>query len=94
MGKKCELSLEIRAQIKILKEQKMSQSRIASILNISQSAVSRCLARIKEMGSMKSRKRQGRPRVTTAAGDRRIRRAAVKHPTWSSVNIAVDTRAG
>jgi transposase len=88
-----EISAEKRAQIQILHSQKMSHREIARILSISQSAVTRGLARIKQLGSLKSRGRVGRPRATSAAADRLIHRAAVAHPTWSSSNIKANVRS-
>jgi transposase len=55
-----------------------------STLNISQSCVQRSLKRIAELGSYSSRRRSGRPRITTAHGDRIIRRMSVAHPMASS----------
>ena len=90
IGKSRELSSEKRAQIKILSEQKYSHTKIATKLNISQSTVTRALARIKETGDFKSRKRSGRPRCPTSAADSLIRRTSMAHPTWSSRQIALE----
>ena len=78
--------------MKILAAQNMSHREIANILNVSKSAVTRGLARIKEVGSLRSRIRSGRPRVTTPASDRLIRRASVANPSWSSKRIALELR--
>ena len=90
MGKASDLSLEKRAQLKILAVQDKSHRDIANILNVSKSAVTRGLAKMKELGSLKSRNRSGRPRVTTAASDRLIRCAAVANPSSSSKRIALE----
>ena len=92
MGKAKDITREKRAQMKILSAQNMSHREIAQALHVSKSAVTRGLARIKEVGSYGSRKRSGRPRVTTPAADRIIRRAAVANPSWSSKRIALDLR--
>lgn len=89
-----ELSSEVRAQIMVLHGQKYSHRRIASTLKISQSAVTKSIARAQELGSFKSRTRSGRPRATTTTTDRRFHRAAVAHPTWSSAEIVASTSAG
>ena len=67
--------------------QNMSHSKIAQSVGVSRSAVTKSLSRMKQLGSLKSRTRTGRPRVTSATTDRLIRRAAVAHPTWSSSTI-------
>jgi transposase len=89
-----ELSPRKRAQIQILHQQNMSHRRIARILHISQSAVTKGIARSKELHSLSSRKRGGRPRATSAATDRLIHRSAVAHPTWSSVTINANVESG
>jgi transposase len=78
----------------ILHHQKMSHRKIAGILGISKHAVTYGLARADELGTTKSRTGRGRPRKTTITTDRRIRRAAVAHPTWSSTQIATSSDAG
>jgi len=86
------LSTEKRAQIKALREQGMSQNQISKALKVSQSVVCRTLARIKELGNFTSRKRSGRPRVTSPLTERKIRRSSVANPTWSAKTIAIETR--
>ena len=77
MGKAKDISLEKRAQMKILAAQSMSHDKISGILGVSKSAVTRALARMKELGSLRSQNRSGRPRITTPASDRLVRRASV-----------------
>ena len=67
-----------------LQRLKMSHRRIAATLGISKTAVTTGLARASQLNTVKSRRRSGRPRKTSSATDRRIHRAAVAHPTWSS----------
>lgn len=93
MVRSLELSPAKRAQMEILHRQKMSHRKIAAILHVSHSAVTKGLARIKELGSRKSRTRVGRPRKTSVAADRLIRRAAIAHPTWSSSTIQAEVRS-
>ena len=89
-----ELTAEVRAQVMVLHGQNYLQRRIAEILNISRSSVSRTITKAKQLGSFESRRRSGRPRISSATTDRKIRRAAVAHPTWSSVTIAASTSSG
>ena len=48
----------------------MKQADIARVLNVSQSVVSRLLKKHRETGSVKDRKRSGRPKATTPRQDR------------------------
>ena len=48
-----EISTEKRAQMEVLDEQRLSHRKIAAILNISHSAVTKGLQRMKELGSYK-----------------------------------------
>lgn len=93
MGKGAETSPGKRAQMQILHSQNLSHRKIAQILHVSQSAVTRGLSRMKQLGSRKSRKRTGRPRATSKTMDRLIHRAAVAHPTWSSSSICADMQS-
>ena len=88
MAKTRELSLEQRAQIKILDQQKLSTRKISTIMNIPHTTIAYTLRRIKENQSLRPRKRSGRPRVTSATADRQLHQLAVQHPTWSSSAIA------
>jgi transposase len=88
MGKKKELSSELRAQITTLHEHGLSQREISSDLGISQPCVQRTLRRFSELGSYRSRKRSGRPRATSIRDDHIIRRTSVAHPTASAAYIA------
>lgn len=93
MGKSKDISPTKRAQISILHDQNMSYSEIAKRLHIAKSTVCRAIARIGELKSYKSRKRSGRPRITSPRTDRKVRRVATEHPTWSSMQIALETRS-
>lgn len=74
-----------------LKGQKYSHSKIASILNISKATVTQGIARANQLGTLESRRRSGRPRVTSESADRLLHRSVVAHPTWSSSTIAANT---
>ena len=82
-----ELSSAVRAQIMVLHGEKFTQTKIAGVLKISVSTVSKTIARAKQLGSLQSRTRSGRPRATSTTTDRLIHRTAVAHPTWSSAEI-------
>lgn len=92
MGKAKDTSPTKRAQIKILHEQKLSHREIAKRLGLAQSTVTRAIARISQLKCYKSHVRAGRPRITSPRTDRKIRRAAVSHPTWSSSQISAQQR--
>ena len=91
MGKTQEFSIVQRAQIRILSQQKMSTRKISDITKIPQTTVAYILRCIAEKGTISPRKRSGRPRVTSAAADRQIRRAVTRNPTWSSTTIIAET---
>ena len=88
MARTRELSLEQRAQIKILDQQKLSTRKISTIMNIPHTIIAYTLRRTKENQSLRPRKRSGHPLVTLATADRQLDRLAVQHPTWSSAAIA------
>jgi IS30 family transposase len=83
-----ELSQEKRAQIIALHSHGQSQRQIAASLNVSKTAVHKALVRHAELGTFNSKRRCGRPLVTTSQTDHAIRRAAVKDPTTTSTEIA------
>lgn len=87
MGRQRDLSSEKRAQIEVLSKEGLSQRSIATRLKVSQSAVSRTLTRLSEKGDYDSRRRCGRPTITSLHGDRAIRRAAVANPFISSGEV-------
>lgn len=88
MARGKELSVAKCAQIMVLHQQNFSKKRISAILGVSRSAVIKGIARATELGTLDSRKRSGRPRVTSLSADRLIRRACIAHPTWSSSAIS------
>jgi transposase len=83
MGKKAELSEPIRAQIRLLHEEGYSQCQIAKRLHVSRCGVQNSLNR----PNLKTRPRQGRPRVTTPRTDHAIRRVVTSDPFISSAQI-------
>lgn len=87
MGRVKELSTEKRAQIVILHRQNMSTRNIAEVIGSSQSSVVKTIKRHLELGSYRSRKRSGRPRVTSQRVDSAIRRSVLRSPRASSSMI-------
>lgn len=85
-----ELSEVKRAQVVALSEAGHSQRVISRQMNISQSTVSLTLSRYRAEGNFKSRKRSGRPPVTSLRSDSRIRRHIVLHPTASYSEIRAE----
>jgi transposase len=83
-----ELSQTKRAQIVALCECGMKQVDVSKQLGVSKQVVSLTIRRFKETKSFQSKSRSGRPRKTTPATDRMIRRLAVANPSVSSKAIA------
>jgi predicted transcriptional regulator len=78
-----------RAQIQILQQQKLSHHKIAALLQVSQSAVTRTITRIKEFDMPRSKRQTERPRTTSAKMDRLICCIAIAQPTSSLASIAL-----
>ncbi len=92
MGKSKDTSTK-RAQIAILYEQNMSHSEIARRLHIAKLTVTRAITRINELKSYRSRRRSGRPCITSPHTDRKVCRVATVQPTWSLTQIASHARS-
>lgn len=75
-----ELYAEKRAQILILREEGYSQRQIGTKMNVSRGAVRRSIQRYDLDKSFKSKKRSGRPKVTTVQTDRLIHRLSCARP--------------
>ena len=82
-----ELAETKRAQIVALFQSGMSQVDVARQMGISKQSVNYTIKRFQETGEFQSRTRSGRPRVTSPATDRSIRRACVANPTISATEI-------
>lgn len=89
MGKAKEISTEIRAKISALRDIGLTYRDISKRLKVSLHATFDSCKRHEETGSYCSRKRTGRPRVTTPQDDRAIIRIARNSPKASSVSILV-----
>jgi len=87
MKVKKELSKECRAQAVILRKNGFCYKEIAKKLGISYCGVYKAVQRHEELGSFASRKRTGRPRITTPQDDRVIARVVKKSPKASSLQV-------
>jgi transposase len=83
MARGKELTIAIRAQVKLLHDMNFSQVQIANRLKISRCAVQRCISR----SQLISRKRSGRPKVTSARTDNSILVMCKRSPRASSSKI-------
>ena len=83
-----ELSQPLRAQIVALINTGMSQSDFGRCLNTSQQNVCRTMQRFNATKSFNSRKRSGRPHITSSTTDRVLHRAVVADPFISSRTLA------
>lgn len=88
MGRRKDILPTMVSQIVLLHEQGFTQKAISQRFGISRIAVQQRLARYHQTGSYTSARRSGRPRSTSLATDRVIRRIAVADPTASSSFIA------
>ena len=84
-----ELSTEKRAQIVALVKSGMTQTDVATQLNVSQPVVSITMRRFNETGGFASKKRSGRPKCTTMQTDRLIRRCVILNPSETSSQIVL-----
>jgi transposase len=87
MGKGCELSPKKRGIALALMNEGLSQNAVAKKLGVSQSVISRTKKRVEETGSLSSKKRCGRPRVTTPRTDHKIHMEVKKNPFISSAKL-------
>ena len=89
MGRGRELTSEIRAQAVILRKQGLTYRDIMKKLHVSLCAVHAAVKRCEETHKYVSKKRSGRPRVTTPQDDRTIERIVKKSPKASSLAVLV-----
>ena len=85
-----ELEETKRAQIVALVESGMTQIDVARQIGVSKQCVNVTIKRYRETGGFTSRTRSGRPRVTSPATDRQIRRACVTNPIISAAKIRAE----
>src|ERR1700759_387359 len=82
-----ELSTELRAQVDILRKNGFKYQDIAKKLNISVAAAYYTVKRVNEIGSYGSRRRSGRPKVSSPRTDRTIIRIIKNSPKASSLSV-------
>ena len=70
MAPKRRLSYEERVKIQVLMDEGYSLAAIADKVKCSGSCVSKTLLRVKETGTLKDRKRSGRPQISSSREDR------------------------
>jgi transposase len=90
MPKTVEVTPKKRAVCVALKNEGLSYREIADRVGISKSSVDRAIQLVKETGQYSSRKRSGRPPVTTKREDSAIRRVVQKNPFISSADIKTE----
>lgn len=90
MGKSRSLLPNEREQIGRLRKEKMTFSKIASLVNKSETACKQAWYTFLKTGQYSDRSRSGRPRKTTAKLDRRIHRLCEKDRFRSASDIAVE----
>jgi len=74
VGKRKQMSTPQKEVAISLFEDGVNQRRIAEILGVSQSGLSKCLKRFNQRESCENERRSGRPRKTDDRGDRKILR--------------------
>lgn len=92
MARRRELSLEERAQLVGLHEAGLSMNDIAKKKKVSRKAVQDAVKRYRETGSVENRSRSGRPKSTTAAEDRLLRRESLADRQKTSPVLATGFR--
>ena len=70
MAPKGILSCEERVKIQVLMDEGYSLAAIANKVKCSRSCVSKTLLRVKETGTLKDRKRDGRPQISSSREDK------------------------
>ena len=82
-----ELSESVRHQIVILSKEGLSQCQIMARLKVSKGAVHGTLKRFAETGSVVSKARSGRPKVTTTSEDQNIKLSSLRDRKVTSSQI-------
>lgn len=87
MATKRRIEQDERVAIKILQEEGYSTTEIAAKVKCSQSAVSKTLSRLRETGSLKDRKRSGRPKISNPRQDRSLARLCLRNRMLTSTQL-------
>lgn len=91
MGRAKEITPRKRAVVIQYSKDGLKQRDICKRLSLSESVVSRMIKKYRNSGSSSPGKRTGRPRVSSKRDDALVRRSAVKNPTYSSLQIKMET---
>lgn len=91
MGKKKEIDESTRSVIIYLHKKGLSQRKIAEECHVSRGAVENAIRISEETGGFKTRKRTGRPRVTTKREDSVIVRTALRNRRLTATQITAMT---
>lgn len=92
MGRKKDLSTAIRAQVVVLKKQKLSNRVVGKMLKISEKCVRDTMKRYNELGSFRTRKRCGRPTLASPRIMRTVRRIVTDNPSATCSEIKQQIR--
>ena len=87
MGRKSQLSSDVRSQARILREEGYSLRNIAQRLGCSSATNGKILQRYKTPGSCEIRRRTGRPRKLTKSVCVMLERIVNKEPTATSIDL-------
>ena len=79
MAPKRRLSYEERVKIQVLRDKGYSLAAIADKVKFSYSCASKTLLTVKETGTLKDRKRSGRPRISSSRDDRAIAQISIQN---------------
>lgn len=93
MGRKPSLLATTRAQIVALHNNGMNQVAISKKLRVSRCAVQNALLRFTSSGGYNDAARSGRPKKTSGADDRLIRRCVTRNPRASTADVQCELLA-
>ena len=80
------LSYEERVKIQVLRDKGYSLAAIADKVKCSRSFASKTLLRMKETGTLKDRKRSGRPRNSSSREDRAVAQISIQNRRLTSTH--------
>ena len=87
MAPKRRLSYEESVKIQVLMDEGYSLAAIADKVKCSLSCVSKTLLRVKETGTLKERKRSGRPQISSARKDSALARTSIQNRRIASTHF-------
>ena len=87
MAPKRRLSYEERVKIQVQRDEGYSLASIADNVKCSHSCVSKTLLRVRETGTLKDRKRSGRPQISSSREDRALVRISIQNRRLTSTHL-------